>query len=288
MAHHDTNEKCDTNIEQNDDNGSGLGNTRTKPRRKRYRSYCFTLNNWDLDEYNDLIDTFRRKGWTYIIGKENGTEKGTPHLQGYVYHKNPIDWTALKKINNRLHIEVAKGNIEQNRKYCSKEGDYETNIKEPFEEMVKRMCLEKYKDIEWKEWQGDVIDIINNEGDDRTIHWYWEPKGNVGKTFLAKYICLTNDVIIADGKRDNIFNQVKKSLEDEKLPSIVILDIPRSSQGYINYSAIEKLKDGLMYSGKYEGGQCIFPSPKVIVFSNDQPNYREMSGDRWSVHRIED
>ena len=33
-----------------------------------------------------------------------------------------------------------------------------------------------------------VVDILKTEPDERTIHWFWEPKGNVGKTTLCKWL----------------------------------------------------------------------------------------------------
>ena len=106
--------------------------------------------------------------------------------------------------------------------------------------------------------------------------------GNNGKSFLAKYIALKFGCIIADGKKDNIFNQVLM-MEDKR--GIILLDVPRHNVDYINYGCLEALKNGLIYSGKYEGGQCIFDIPHIIVFMNDIPNgfYEKFSGDRYEM-----
>lgn len=73
--------------------------------------------------------------------------------------------------------------------------------------------------------------------------------------------------------------------EDED-PKIIICDIPRTNLEYINYGAIESIKNGMIYSGKYEGGQCIFDNPHVVVFANELPDGSKMSRDRWRIHYI--
>ena len=75
-------------------------------------------------------------------------------------------------------------------------------------------------------------------------------------------------------------------LEAEKIPEIILLDIPRASKDFINYGAIEQLKNGCLYSGKYEGGDCIFPHPHVICFANEEPDKDMMSKDRWDIIKI--
>lgn len=259
-----------------------LGNTMPNPARKRYRAYCFTLNNYNENDIKHIIDKFGTKA-QYILAKEKG-ENGTPHIQGYVKFKNPKDFNAIKKIMPRAHIEQAKGTIKDNWTYCSKEGNYETNIDlRSFKDKLKDMCLVRYNDIKWKDWQQEVLDLKNDE---RTIHWYYEETGNVGKTFLCKYMALTRNIILCEGKKNDIFNQVNMMIEKELMPEIVICDIPRTSYEYINYGAIEQLKNGLLYSGKYEGGLCVFPPPLVICFANKRPDVFALSEDRWNIVEI--
>lgn len=268
----------------------GGGNTKPPPRSST--AYCFTLNNYTDGEYNDLKNHFIDKKYDYIIGKEIG-ESGTPHLQGYINYPNKITFTSLKKLCNRLHIEKANGNKQQNYNYCSKDGNFESNMKfkistDDFIKSVEQKVFDnEYKNVEWKPWQKQILDIIETKPDNRTIHWYYENEGNTGKSFLTKYIALKYNVIIADGKKDNIFNQVNVMMrENQQIPTVIILDVPRRNQGYVSYGVLEQLKNGMIYSGKYEGGRCIFEAPHVIVFSNSLPDTSEMSADRWHIVNI--
>jgi len=268
----------------------GRGNTKPSP--KASRGWCFTLNNYTDDEYKTIKEFVINKTDKYIIGKEIG-EQGTPHLQGYIYVKQKIRFTTLKNLCNRLHLEIARGSPEDSLKYCSKDGNFETNIKikissDDFIKQVEQEVFDdEYKNVVWKPWQKQILDIIETKPDNRTIHWYYENEGNTGKSFLTKYISLKYNVIIADGKKDNIFNQVNVMMrEQQQIPAVIILDVPRRNQGYVSYGVLEQLKNGMIYSGKYEGGRCIFKSPHVIVFSNSLPDTSEMSADRWHIVNI--
>lgn len=87
-------------------------------KRSNAKCWCFTLNNplpsATIDE--DLTDY-------QVIGNEVGKE-GTPHLQGYVIFKKPYYLTGVKKLLQKAHWEVAKGTPEQNRTYCTKDGNF--------------------------------------------------------------------------------------------------------------------------------------------------------------------
>lgn len=260
----------------------GLGNTSSKPPPSKSRKWAFTLNNWTPEEEQELIKYFGTVA-QYILGREVG-EEGTPHLQGYVEFPNARAFNSIKKLMPRAHIEKARGNRKQNFDYCSKDGDYTTNIDfRTFRDKLKDKCLEAYKDVVWKDWQLDVLSL---ENDSRTINWFWESEGNVGKSYLCKYLALTRDIVICEGKKADIFNQVNTMLEEEKIPEVIVCDIPRSTIDYINYGALEQLKGGMLYSGKYEGGVCVFPPPLVICFANQPPDTSQMSKDRWNVRWI--
>ena len=49
---------------------------------------------------------------------------------------------------------------------------------------------------------------------------------------------------------------------------------------------LEQIKNGMIYSGKYEGGQCLFESPHIVIFANSKPEIENMSIDRWNIKEI--
>lgn len=272
---------------QNISDSSTIGGNTSNSNRSR--AFTFTLNNWTSQEYENIIKFCKDAKLDYIIGEEIGTQSQIPHLQGYIYRKNQIEFNMVKKAMPRAHIEKARKDYYTNFKYCSKDGKYVTNMDIKLDKSdVKSLVLnDEYNNVVWKPWQKDILDLLETKPDSRKIHWYWESTGNVGKSYLLKYIALTNKgVIIADGKKDNIFNQIFQTMEAGIEPSIIILDIPRTQKDFVNYTALEQIKTGMIYSGKYEGGQCIFRYPHVIIVSNNEPNYEAFSQDRYHVVNI--
>lgn len=256
------------------------GNTKLQ----RARKWCFTLNNYTDQDLSQLSQQFETTCKFYIIGKEVG-ENGTPHLQGYFEREHQVRFDTLKKIIPKAHLEIAKGNRKQNIEYCSKGGNF---IQKDIHSKENLILRKYYTNVVWKDWQKLVLSILELPPSPRKIYWFWEPTGNVGKTFLCKYLCIKYDAILASGKKDDIFNQVNSwiNTNENKSPFLVLLDIPRSNHGVISYGAIEACKNGLLYSGKYEGGKCIFDHPHVIIFANEEPNHSEMSEDRFVIYKI--
>ena len=216
-------------------------------------------------------------------------EKKTRHIQGYVRFKNQKDLSALKKLQPRAHFEGAKGSDDENHKYCSKEGDFRSNYTPKLtREDLLAMVAKSYESVIWKPWQRSVLDLLDSCTNPRTIHWIYESTGNVGKTFLAKFLCLRPGTIICQGKSADVLNQVNVAIDAGRRPQLILVDIPRVTLDYVSYNCLECLKNGLLYSGKYEGGVCIFPSPTVLCFANEMPQLHKMSIDRWDIHIIKD
>lgn len=97
--------------------------------RTRVRHFCFTLNNYSEREIKDLC--LKLSDGSYVFQKEVG-ESGTPHLQGFVSYKNPRTLNGMKKVNSRIHWEVAR-NINAAKDYCWKESTAEGEIFSNFE-----------------------------------------------------------------------------------------------------------------------------------------------------------
>lgn len=88
------------------------------------RAYTFTINNYTDTDIDQWIDEAVSDSTQYsICGFETG-DKGTPHMQCYIYYKNAIHFDSFKKRFPRAHILTSRGTPQQNYDYCSKDGDY--------------------------------------------------------------------------------------------------------------------------------------------------------------------
>lgn len=81
---------------------------------QKSRGWCFTLNNYTKEDIKNLMS---HKA-DYVFQEETG-EKGTPHLQGFIYFANAISFKSIKDKIPKAHIEPAKNKIASIR-YCSK------------------------------------------------------------------------------------------------------------------------------------------------------------------------
>ncbi len=171
--------------------------------------------------------------------------------------------------------------------YCKKGGKYLHNLPPTADEAARAYHELQYATVTWKDWQLAIIEGVRGEPDPRAIHWYYDTKGAVGKSFLAKYLFLKYTCLVVSGKSTDVFHQLAKMRTEQKcFPEIVIYDISRTYEGKISYGVLEKLKDGLVFSGKYEGATMLIGPVHVICFANFEPQYSAMSLDRWDVHDV--
>lgn len=258
------------------------GNTEIPPKSSKKQTiqclyYCFTFNNYTEKEIEQLEQIFQHETDWYIFQEEKG-ESGTIHLQGIIKLKRKQRITELKKWNNKIHWETTKS-ISGSIAYCQKTSSrcgkiYSRGITISDNSIIK--VEEPYG------WQLDVISLIESVPDKRKIHWFWEPNGNMGKSSLCKYLVVKYNALILSGKASDMFHAISKA----KNRHIIIIDCPRSNFDYINYGALEQIKNGLIFSGKYDSSHIVFNTPHIIVFANEEPNYNSMSADRWDVRRI--
>lgn len=253
---------------------------RTNPR----KNWCFTLNNYTDEEYGSIVPHFEGLG-KYIIGKEIG-ENGTPHLQGFLSANKKVRFETLKKVYPRLHLEASRGSMKQNYEYCSKDGDFVSNIEfEPETHIYKKMTYDMLRNN-----QKEIVDLFDEDEDPlfgRKVHWFFELDGNWGKSIVCKYLVDQCDALIVSGKNNDILYAIQQYIQNnKKSPRIVVFDCPRCNNGHVSFQAIESLKNGCLFSGKYEGTMLRFDSPHVIVFSNEHPAGDELSLDRWVIREL--
>jgi len=260
---------------------TGEGNTNASPvfRTVPCKYWCFTFFP-EKEEQIGNLETQLLKCGQYIFGEEMCPTTNKLHLQGFIASTAKIRPKEKFKDFPTIHWEKSKGNEASNIKYCSKDGKTHTNIKLP------RKLIDPLEGKTLYKYQQDIMDIIKELPDDRKIHWFWEPNGNKGKTSLCKHICINHNAIVVSGKSTDIYCGIADVLEKKKEIDIVLFNIVRCKEQYISYEAIESIKDGMFFSGKYESGMKLFNPPHIICFANFRPNVDALSGDRWNIVKI--
>lgn len=274
---------------------AGEGNTssspgNTKKERKTKNSvptvnpaiaWVFTLNNPNLPEDHNIIrNNPKIKEYQYQL--ERG-ESGTPHFQGFLRFYSKARPKSIIP-DTRIHWEVMRGSVAENRIYCSKNDDV---IEGPWYKGIRptRPKCSINESILYP-WQKELEEQINKTPDDRTIMWYWEPDGKMGKTQFSKYLTLKYECLFLTGKAGDMKFAVANYVKTNGDPWLIIINAPRSNTDYISYGGIEEIKDGIFFSGKYESEQCIYPSPHILIFANEEPKIDKLSADRWKIVRV--
>uniref|UniRef100_UPI00404898B3 hypothetical protein n=1 Tax=Polynucleobacter sp. TaxID=2029855 RepID=UPI00404898B3 len=238
--------------------------------------YDFVINNYSEEEVCQVKETILKLAKKGGFGKEVG-ESGTPHLQGAIWLNKKMRITSLAKESGFARASFrAIRNDEAMIKYIQKDGDAWTY---KFPKEIK-IITELYP------WQKKIEELCLTEPDDRTINWYWEDTGNVGKSAFCKYMVVKYKALYCcGGKLSDIINLVFNCNMDET--SVVIFDIPRATQGKVSYSALESIKNGLVCNTKYETGVKVFNAPHIICFANFPPEEPEkLSDDRWVIEEL--
>jgi len=251
----------------------------TPSRNTRSRAWCFTLNNFSEED----VAQARALEGECVCGIETG-ENGTPHLQGVVRFESARTFQSVKKLLPRAHIEKCVSWV-KSKQYCAKEGNLVRNLGDT---QTHRVVKDPLEGLTLKPWQQEVALLLENEAQDtRTIRWYWEPTGNVGKTSLAKHLCIKwpKNILYLSGKAADIKFAVSGFVKKNTL-KMAIFDLTRTSEQFVSYEALEAVKNGIFFSGKYEAEMCVFNSPHVVVFANFPPDTSRLSGDRWFIQSL--
>ncbi len=280
--------------------------------------------NEDLDRISAIVDTNNKINYL-IYGKEVA-ESGTPHLQGFIAANEQLRLQQIKTIiGSNPHLEIAR-NVNASIIYCKKEGDWvefgtrgtsqqgKRNDLEEFRNAVKggmlnmkdirelhsdvyakypRFCLEyvrdnfpktKIPDHPLRPWQQSLNDLLEEEPDRRTIIFVVDEIGNSGKSWFADwYQQKTGETcqVLTPGKRADMAYMLPMQLR------VLFLDAPRAKQSeFIQYDFLEDLKNGRVFSPKYESVMKTYEPMHIVVCMNEEPDRTKLSSDRYKVINI--
>lgn len=284
----------------------------------RARHWCFTLNNYSPEDEQRLSDL--ASSVDYIIYGREIASTGTPHLQGFITFKTRVRRNTVIEKVGQAHFTVAR-NIDHAIEYCKKEGDYVelgtrprgpgarsdledfkasviggnlnmADLRMKFSDVVARypkFCLDFVQDHMPKKiveshplrpWQQSLNASLNLPPDDRTIFFVVDRRGNSGKSWFAHYYASLHDnaQVMLPGKRVDMAYALDCTIR------VLFIDAPRSKQGeYIQYDFLEDVKNGYVFSPKYESRLKQLSKVHVVVMMNESPDMTKLSADRYRI-----
>ncbi len=167
-------------------------------------------------------------------------------------------------------IEDDPSTFKQNQRLI---GTYRKLIKE---REGQQFLKEEFLNLELNPFQRKIMSMLSAQTE-RQLLWVHDPDGNTGKTWLSKHLLALGGCFRAtNGKTKDI------AFAYEGEPTFV-MDLSRSLEEYVNYDILEQVKNGLIFSGKYESKHKVFRTPKMLVLANFAPDKSKLSKDRWVI-----
>lgn len=267
------------------------------PNADRTRAWMVTWNNYtpeDLKFWKEYLP-LKCEQWAWQL--EVAPTTGTPHIQAAVYFQSPRTFSAIKKDLPKVNLQPVKSWPAAST-YCQKvksrditeEGDVQIIEKDAPKEKPKIIVKDPMANLVKKPWQIKIDSMISSKPDDRKIYWFYDENGSAGKTTYAKHLAIEHEghFIYLSGKSSDIKSGIASMVSRGANPDICMFDFTRTTESFISYEAIESVKNGIFYSGKYESSMVLFNTPHVIVFANFMPNRHSLSQDRWVIEDITD
>lgn len=267
-----------------------------KKHSERTRRWRFVWNNYPETWYSKICTILAPQGIVHCQ-QEIAPSTGTPHIQGRIEFKDAKSFKGVcalicKEINWKEE-DFKKESIE----YCTRLDKRDPNgimyTNDPkFKEEKKEAPIIREQKVEFKfnNWQQELFTILTTEVvHARKIFWYYDFKGNTGKSTFAKYFFnnYSNVMYCSASKGNDIKYSIMNRHKEGKKNDFIFFDFTRSTENYISYQVIEEVKNGIVFSGKYESETITFETPQVIIFANFYPDTKKLSKDRWIIKRLD-
>lgn len=216
------------------------------------------------------------------LAKQDPTNE---NLRGEI-EKEDVPKKKCADIWGRAPITETEHIYNNNVTRIDRASDVETILKHKAMEQTQESIIK-----ELRPWQRELVEELKGEVNRRKVPWYYDPEGGAGKSELTTYIEQNYKGVIScvatGGEKDILYTIGKSIIESGMHPRVIILDLTRRAEVREIYSPIEMMKNGKIYSVKYEGMMIKIKHPHVVVFSNFLPNISQLSKDRWDIRKLE-
>ena len=206
---------------------------------------------------------------------------------------NKISLREEMNHNNQEYLDKIELG-EQIAKFITEDNIREESLSKEHKEALKfyknQMPRINIQDVELRPWQQQLLDIIKTPSE-REVIWVKGLKGNEGKTWFQKYMqALFGSVRVArldiKSKTANILHALRK-FPLSTTDIFLFNDARAINYESCCYTILEDIKDGNATASKFNSEVIQFKTPNVvIVFSNSDPDIKQLSKDRWKIYHI--
>jgi len=135
-------------------------------------------------------------------------------------------------------------------------------------------------------WQKALWEHLTKDPvSDREVVFVVDFKGNSGKTYFCKRFIEEfpeTSQMLNPGKGTDMAYALDESI------NVLLVDCPRSRHDIFQYDFIEYVKNGYVFSTKYESRMKRLQPVHVVVFMNETPDETKLSRDRYNVIYVDE
>jgi len=236
------------------------------------------------DEVKGWLDNIAKK-WTFQheVGKD-----GYRHFQGRLSLKVKKRLATMvdEKPWRPLHLSITSNENRENNFYVVKE---EGRVDGPWsdKDVAPPYIPRQVREItDWRPWQKTCEHILTL-WDTRSVHCVVNPTGFSGKSVLVAKLGSMRKINQIPYCND--YKDILRMVMDRPKLGAYIIDMPRAinkERLFQLYAAIETVKSGYAYDDRYSFKEEYFDCPQIFVFTNEMPDMKLLSGDRWKIWTI--
>lgn len=263
----------------------GGGNTIPPPKKAKRTSlaryWCGTLFPQSLADrttwWNHLIES---NYIMFVAMQDELTEDGKPHIQFVVQLRKKERLLESKKIPGNPHLEVCRGNVEQNVEYCTR----------PSKRMPLGHMYNSFPDRVWEpsdhlaKFQQIALHIASKPVVDRQVYNFYGT-GGLGKTYCQRLLFYKHGTMPLGGQ----LRHTSAGLHEfGGTTNSFSFNIPFG--GTVPYKSIELASDcfGWAHFGTKRTGLINFKPATVFVFSNHKIDDTRLARNRVKFFNIDD
>ncbi len=232
----------------------------------------------------DFIKLLEKTSKKWCFQLEEG-KSGYEHYQGRLSLKIKTRLNGVRAICEKAHWSKTSSANRDNMFYVMKD---DTRLDGPWMNTDERIYIPRQiREIETLyKWQQKIIDI-SKIWDTRHINIVLDTKGNIGKSTLVSYMRVHKLARTLPPMKN--YKDIIRATISMPVAKVYMIDMPRAI-GKDNlgdfFSGIETLKSGYCWDDRYSYKERNFDCPNVWVFTNQMPDRRMLTPDRWVLWEI--